>query len=99
MRLMHRLWAWLAGYFWLPCPVCGKQFGGHEEPTGLLRLENGEGRVTCPRCEVARRKQVAQRPHEHPAGPVRLGGCGVKECPNKRPHSHVIDLCQRIKGR
>lgn len=29
-RWWHRLYARLAGYFWLPCPVCGRMFGGHE---------------------------------------------------------------------
>ena len=29
-RWMHRLWAYLLGYFWAPCPVCGREFGGHE---------------------------------------------------------------------
>ncbi len=30
MRWMHQLYAWWAGYFWLPCPSCGRYFGGHE---------------------------------------------------------------------
>jgi hypothetical protein len=29
-RWLNHLWAGLAGYFWLPCPLCGKEFGGHE---------------------------------------------------------------------
>ncbi|MEU7170270.1 hypothetical protein ABZ949_02110 [Micromonospora tulbaghiae] len=29
-RTIHRWWANLAGYFWKPCPLCGKPFGGHE---------------------------------------------------------------------
>lgn len=29
-RWVHHLYALLAGYFWLPCPVCGRHFGGHE---------------------------------------------------------------------
>jgi hypothetical protein len=29
-RLYHRIYAWWFGYFWLPCPVCGEYFGGHE---------------------------------------------------------------------
>ncbi len=29
-RWIHRWYAWVAGYFWLPCPVCGREFGGHE---------------------------------------------------------------------
>lgn len=29
-RWMHHIIAELGGYFWLPCPVCGRMFGGHE---------------------------------------------------------------------
>jgi hypothetical protein len=29
-RGFHKLYANLMGYFWLPCPVCGEMFGGHE---------------------------------------------------------------------
>lgn len=29
-RFPNRVWAWLCGYFWLPCPECGEMFGGHE---------------------------------------------------------------------
>lgn len=24
MRLVSLLWAWLVGYYYLPCPVCGR---------------------------------------------------------------------------
>jgi hypothetical protein len=30
LRLLHRAYASLAGFFWLPCPLCGTVFGGHE---------------------------------------------------------------------
>lgn len=29
-RFLNRLYAIFAGYFWLPCPMCGQMFGGHE---------------------------------------------------------------------
>lgn len=29
-RWLNRWWAWLGGYFWIPCPRCGRMFGGHE---------------------------------------------------------------------
>lgn len=32
-RWWHHLRAHLGGYFWLPCPACGRFFGGHEWPT------------------------------------------------------------------
>ena len=45
-RWLHRLFANANGYFWLPCPVCGKLFGGHEHG-GDLDLGNGRGQMTC----------------------------------------------------
>lgn len=29
-RTFHQMHARLNGYFWLPCPVCARPFGGHE---------------------------------------------------------------------
>ena len=29
-RWLYRLHAFLAAYFWLPCPVCGRAFSGWE---------------------------------------------------------------------
>lgn len=50
MRLFNRLWAMLWGYFWLPCPLCGRMFGGHET------ARNGwtsRGTMVCKKCEQA----------------------------------------------
>lgn len=35
VRFLHKKYARLNGYFWLPCPVCGKEFGGHEWKEGV----------------------------------------------------------------
>jgi hypothetical protein len=32
-RRFHHRYAALAGYFWLPCRVCGREHGGHEAAT------------------------------------------------------------------
>jgi hypothetical protein len=50
-RFLNRIYAHLFGYFWLPCPNCGRYFGGHEIgklgfPTGL-----GTWRVCCKWCD------------------------------------------------
>jgi hypothetical protein len=29
-RWVHEWWAFTGGYFWLPCPLCGREMGGHE---------------------------------------------------------------------
>ena len=51
MRLLHKMYAALFGYFWLPCPVCGQMFGGHEIAncfTAALICEDGRARCVCP---------------------------------------------------
>ena len=50
MRLLHRLYAKLFGYFWLPCPICGEYFGGHEKGQGCLYDDWHRGRGTCSNC-------------------------------------------------
>jgi hypothetical protein len=30
VRKAHELFAKAMGYFWLPCPLCGEESGGHE---------------------------------------------------------------------
>jgi hypothetical protein len=41
-RRAHRAYAHAFGYFWIPCPICGIEFGGHEKQGGRLfaRLED-----------------------------------------------------------
>jgi hypothetical protein len=70
-RWAHRLYAWLAGYFWLPCPLCGAHFGGHEwreidgKPDAII-VEAGTNwakrTAICPRCTLAGRGQWAWAP-------------------------------------
>jgi hypothetical protein len=48
-RIYHRLYALVHGYFWLPCPICGKKFGGHELG-GHWYQGGGCGVVTCSDC-------------------------------------------------
>jgi hypothetical protein len=58
-RWVHWLYAEARGYFWIPCPTCDREFGGHEwrdikghkssRPTGEL----GEGTAICPLCTAA----------------------------------------------
>lgn len=50
MRQLHRLWAWLAGYFWIPCPKCGEHFGGHEVADFSVRVGD-KLKVVCKRCD------------------------------------------------
>ncbi len=69
MRWLHRLYAFVMGYFWLPCPLCGEHFGGHEaRGEDALWREYGRGQGVCPRCGedgtlVQAQKAIAERPH------------------------------------
>ena len=48
METLRRFWAWLLGYFWLPCPICGRMFGGYETASvGIIRT----GKLVCKECE------------------------------------------------
>ena len=48
---MQHLYAEMFGYFWLPCSLCGKNFGGHEWLPGNNLYHNGTlGEGVCPNC-------------------------------------------------
>lgn len=49
-RLYHRARAFFTGRFWLPCPVCHREFGGHEKGGGIFWTNNSGGQITCPNC-------------------------------------------------
>ena len=49
-RFIHRIYADLFGYFWLPCPICGRDFGGHEIGDVSLMHSPHEGRLVCCNC-------------------------------------------------
>ena len=49
-RWFAKFWANFNGYFWMPCPVCGRMFGGHELPKKWqvpLLDEKGIGTCVC----------------------------------------------------
>lgn len=50
MRTLHQFWAWLRGYFWLPCPTCGRMFGGHEIGGYVWTDGGNDGLCVCRRC-------------------------------------------------
>lgn len=65
-RWWHRLRAEIGGYFWLPCPLCGKEFGGHEwtHGAGIHSIPLGSSyhsQGICPRCAKERRSEVIER--------------------------------------
>jgi hypothetical protein len=50
-RFLNQIYAFVLGYFWLPCPVCGNYFGGHECGGGGIPLSMGHGKMVCYRKE------------------------------------------------
>lgn len=68
-RFIHRLYAWLTGRFWLPCPICGREFGGHENGTGHLLTNFGEGEMVCPNCVDEATRRNAEYIRDHPIPP------------------------------
>ena len=49
-RALNKSYAWMMGYFWIPCEVCEKPFGGHEvhKRITVTTLEQ----VPCPDCSI-----------------------------------------------
>jgi hypothetical protein len=60
-RHFHRSFAAVHGYYWIPCPLCGRPFGGHEggdsipnpfEP--VSRSGHSQGLTICSQCTIRR---------------------------------------------
>ncbi len=51
-RVIAWLRAFIGGYFWIACPRCGRNFGGHEEGGGVVYAGN-HAAICCPRCPGA----------------------------------------------
>lgn len=51
-RWFNKLFANINGYFWLPCPLCGQNFGGHEwnGREQLIMTGHGTGTGVCHNC-------------------------------------------------
>ena len=64
-RWLNRLWSWLGGWFWSPCPLCGRHFGGHEwrdirgQTSVIPAGTPGISTAICPWCTRAGRGTAA----------------------------------------
>ena len=57
-RFIHHAYAVFMGYFWLPCPACGRMFGGHEyRPAPIDISRPGRSWMLCPPCELQRARE------------------------------------------
>jgi hypothetical protein len=56
---IHHLWATVWGYFWLPCPNCGRMFGGHEVGARMQKdCYSNYGLATCSDPECVRDVEI-----------------------------------------
>lgn len=64
LRSLHKAWAQSHHYFWLPCILCGREYGGHEvsdsisDPTYI-----GREYVICPFCTIRRNARLEKGQH------------------------------------
>lgn len=71
-RWLQHLIANLLGYFWLPCPICGENFGGHEWTSGsVLRKSPTKTVGVCDNCT-----KRAKNPDKY-FGPLKFAGTKV----------------------
>ena len=75
MRLLNKIYAKVFGYFWLPCPVCGKEYGGHEHVwTVPLIADDGRAYGVC--SHECGKKAQALNDKNGRFWPMRIGGHG-----------------------
>jgi len=71
-RALHHAYALALGYFWLPCPLCGREMGGHEwreveGKTASVPTERpGTSHGICPICTYQGLGAGPVRPDEEP---------------------------------
>jgi hypothetical protein len=55
-RPVHRIYAAMTGFFWIPCPLCDRPFGGHESGGSIPdpTRSPGGGVVICSSCTRSR---------------------------------------------
>jgi len=58
----RRMRARIGGYFWLPCPICGRMFGGFEIAETSLMDNDFSGWCVCRDCndEAKRRNKESK---------------------------------------
>lgn len=64
IRWFMRLYSWLYGYFWLPCPTCDRAFSGCESggPAVERGMEpSGAWMVECRECSSRRFRLALER--------------------------------------
>lgn len=71
-RFLHRAWAFVRGYSWIPCPICKRGFGGHEwRDDAELWITERDSVAVCPNCidEAHRQNRANGYPRVAPPRP------------------------------
>lgn len=95
-RAYQRRYARRHGYFWLPCQLCGDEYGGHEAGGSLPTDEPGRFSGICPACTKERQELAEQ--HLRELGRAVTGSTtrwGFDQClehrVGTRPHGHATN--------
>ena len=62
VRRFHRYYANAFGYFWLPCPICGENYGGHEWKNHNVGIATERAGVTKGMCNECAKRFEAKHP-------------------------------------
>jgi hypothetical protein len=59
LRALHKAYASRLHLYWLPCVLCGREYGGHEITEVIPDPTEGDGRgiVICPFCTIERNQR------------------------------------------
>jgi hypothetical protein len=59
-RAFHRGYAAAHGFFWLPCPLCDRPFGGHESGDSIPdpTRDPNSGLSICSQCTIKRNRET-----------------------------------------
>ena len=63
-RFINQFYAFVCGYFWLPCPLCGRMYGGHE-CTESVPTTIHSGKMVCSLCSEEAR-QITRKFYSQP---------------------------------
>lgn len=81
-RWINWVWTRIAGLFWLPCPRCGENFGGHEAGPSTREYPHATEPTFSMVCyrhvaeeELAQLKRLAPLCAEHGSGGGTRSGC------------------------
>ena len=68
-RWRNQIYALAFGFFWLPCPICGEYYGGHESTDGMLMdsWDGGQGVCYKKSCVVEANRRNDKFMRDNPA--------------------------------